>query len=157
MQLDIRTLLVAVVMASAFSAAALVILWRLHRTMPGLAHWAWVSVMAAEREVAQAQRSGEPLAALMMDLDHSKQINDRLGHAFGDDVLHHFAALAAGLLRDEDIFSRFGGEEFVVLLPRSNALAVAERVRESLCVRSRGWGGDAADGQYRRCGIRSRG
>lgn len=90
--------------------------------------------MLAEREIGQARRSLEPLAALMMDLDHFKQINDRCGHAFGDEALRRFSAVASRALRQGDVFCRFGGEEFVALLPDSTAVvavAVAERVREA--------------------------
>lgn len=86
----------------------------------------------AEREVARTRRSGQPLALLMMDLDHFKQINDRLGHAAGDGYLQLFVSVASGTLRAEDLLCRFGGEEFVALLPNttaSAALGVADRLR----------------------------
>jgi diguanylate cyclase (GGDEF)-like protein len=68
----------------------------------------------------------------MIDLDHFKSINDTLGHAAGDAVLKHFAALGPRGLRGIDTFGRFGGEEFLLVLPgteRPGALAVAERMR----------------------------
>ena len=86
----------------------------------------------AEREIARACRLEQPLSVLMMDLDHFKQINDRFGHAGGDAVLCRFVAVAGRVLRREDLLCRFGGEEFVALLPGSTAeqaLAVAERLR----------------------------
>ncbi len=86
----------------------------------------------AEREIARARRVEQPLSVLMMDLDHFKQINDRFGHAGGDAVLRRFVAVAERVLRREDLFCRFGGEEFVALLPGSTAaqaLAAAERLR----------------------------
>jgi len=86
----------------------------------------------AEREVARTRRSGQPLALLMMDLDHFKQINDRLGHAAGDHYLQLFVSVAANALRAEDLLCRFGGEEFVALLPNTSAdaaLVVANRLR----------------------------
>ncbi len=86
----------------------------------------------AEREVARTRRSGQPLALLMMDLDHFKQINDRLGHAAGDNFLQLFVRVATGALRGEDLLCRFGGEEFVALLPNTSAdaaLVVADRLR----------------------------
>ena len=70
-----------------------------------------------EKKVARARRHHQPLAVLMMDLDHFKQINDRLGHGFGDTVLCRFVAVVERELRSEDVLSRFGGEEFVALLP----------------------------------------
>lgn len=91
----------------------------------------------AEREVARARRTGSPLSLLMMDLDHFKQINDQLGHAAGDDILCRFVAVAGRELRAEDVFCRFGGEEFVALLPdtaAAQALAAAERLRTAFAI-----------------------
>jgi len=71
---------------------------------------------------------------VMMDLDHFKRINDRLGHATGDIVLRLFVSVAQRVLRTEDVFCRWGGEEFVTLLPATalpQALLVAERLRQS--------------------------
>jgi len=85
----------------------------------------------AEREQARSQRSGQPVALLMVDLDHFKAINDSHGHQVGDLVLQRFAEIAQGCLRRQDIFGRYGGEEFMVMLPdtaRDTALAVAERI-----------------------------
>jgi diguanylate cyclase len=68
----------------------------------------------------------------VIDLDHFKSINDTHGHGAGDAVLRHFAALAPRGLRGIDTFGRFGGEEFLIVLPgtgRQGALALAERVR----------------------------
>ena len=106
--------------------------------------------MLAEREISAIRRSGESLAALMMDLDHFKQINDRFGHAVGDAALCRFTAQVSAMLRDEDIFCRFGGEEFVALLPRSSASAaraVAERVREAYAHEAGEYGG-RSEGEY---------
>jgi diguanylate cyclase (GGDEF)-like protein len=67
----------------------------------------------------------------MFDLDHFKSVNDRFGHAIGDETLSVFAATAARSLRASDVVARFGGEEFVAILPgsMSEAKTVAERVR----------------------------
>jgi len=66
----------------------------------------------------QCQRQQQPLALLLLDVDHFKQINDRWGHLTGDQVLHHFAAVLAGSLASQKhLLGRYGGEEFVVLLP----------------------------------------
>ena len=90
---------------------------------------------AATKELARAVRTGAPTALLMVDLDHFKAINDTWGHPAGDDVL----AAVAGVLRTEtrpsDVAGRFGGEEFVVLLPESDpdsALMAAERIRKRI-------------------------
>lgn len=87
--------------------------------------------VAAERELARAERGGSSTGLLMIDFDHFKEINDSWGHPAGDDVL----VALAGALREEtrpaDVVGRFGGEEFVVLLPsadRYEAAAVAERI-----------------------------
>ena len=88
---------------------------------------------AMSRQVARSRRSGEAFCVLMLDADHFKQINDRFGHAVGDLALKHLATLLRGHMRDVDRLARFGGEEFLVLLPGlalADALPVAERLRE---------------------------
>ncbi|MDQ7804408.1 GGDEF domain-containing protein [Amycolatopsis sp. A133] len=89
---------------------------------------------AAVREHARLQRRGAVggFAVLMIDLDHFKRINDTYGHLTGDDVLAAVAVAISGAVRQGDTVGRFGGEEFVVLLPgigRADVLAIAERVR----------------------------
>lgn len=82
----------------------------------------------------QIRRHGAPVALLLLDLDHFKRINDTYGHPFGDTVLRLFARTAAQQLRADDIFGRYGGEEFALFLPgvgASEAQAIAERVREA--------------------------
>lgn len=83
----------------------------------------------------RAYRSGDPLAALMVDVDHFKQINDRFGHQVGDQVLRQFAAVISGQMRNSDVLARYGGEEFVVLLPSATLVQageIAERLRKRL-------------------------
>ncbi len=85
-----------------------------------------------EREVARSLRSGEPFSLLVADLDHFKQVNDRHGHLVGDEVLRAISECIQSELRASDILGRWGGEEFVVLLPMcppATAFAVAERLR----------------------------
>ncbi len=86
----------------------------------------------ARIEVDRALRLGTPLAAIMLDLDHFKQVNDEHGHEAGDRVLQTFANAMHASLRSSDIFARLGGEEFMMLLPgqnRDDACALAERLR----------------------------
>ena len=86
-------------------------------------------------EFRRAQRYGDYLALIMIDLDHFKEVNDRHGHPAGDSVLREAAALIRASIRDPDICSRYGGEEFAVILPKTHmqgALAVAERVWREL-------------------------
>jgi len=88
-----------------------------------------------KRMVAQADRSGESLAVLMLDLDHFKQINDHLGHGTGDEVLAAVGAALRTCVRDSDFAGRYGGEEFIVLLSctdRDGAVVVAEKIRGTL-------------------------
>lgn len=88
------------------------------------------------RELKRIQRYGGTLSLLMLDIDHFKQVNDRLGHAAGDEVLQEFAKrIGAGLPRESDWFARMGGEEFVVVLPQTapaGAKIVAEKLRTSI-------------------------
>jgi two-component system cell cycle response regulator len=105
-----------------------------HDSLTGL----WNRGMIREQvsiELKRAARTGEPVAVIMADLDHFKQINDRYGHAAGDQVLREASARMRAVLRDHDGISRYGGEEFLVLLPRTNidaALGIAERVRSAV-------------------------
>jgi two-component system, cell cycle response regulator len=83
------------------------------------------------REVERASRFGRMLTVLVLDLDHFKEVNDRYGHAAGDTVLNEFAGRIRGCLREVDLAFRQGGEEFVVLLPETDAYGgatVAERL-----------------------------
>jgi diguanylate cyclase (GGDEF)-like protein len=84
-----------------------------------------------QEEFRRAQRYGDYLALIMVDLDHFKRVNDRFGHPAGDEVLREAASLIRASLRDPDICARYGGEEFAVILPKTHmqgALAVAERI-----------------------------
>jgi diguanylate cyclase (GGDEF)-like protein len=88
----------------------------------------------ADGEVARALRSGMPLALLLIDVDHFKRVNDSHGHLIGDEVLRALAAELRQQVRESDVVGRFGGEEFTVLLPRTDtagACGIAERLRGS--------------------------
>jgi diguanylate cyclase (GGDEF)-like protein len=79
-----------------------------------------------------ANRYKEDFSLSMLDIDHFKKVNDRYGHLTGDDVLEKVAALIRGNIRDTDIAGRYGGEEFIIILPQttlSSAWVVAERLR----------------------------
>ncbi|GGS92007.1 hypothetical protein GCM10010156_57860 [Planobispora rosea] len=89
----------------------------------------------ADTEIGRARRTGETLALLIIDIDHFKRVNDNYGHLIGDQVLIGVAAMLRSQLRDYDVVGRFGGEEFVVLLPRTDtveARRVAERLRSRI-------------------------
>ena len=86
-------------------------------------------------EIGRAQRHGYSFGLLLIDLDNFKLINDNYGHVVGDTYLQRFARQVQSALRDGDIFARYGGDEFVVLLPEADINAVvmvAERIRQAV-------------------------
>lgn len=89
---------------------------------------------AFEKELERCRRHGRSMALLLMDLDHFKSINDSYGHQAGDRVLVDFVIMVNALLRRPDQLGRFGGEEFMALLPDTTldeAVLVADRIREA--------------------------
>jgi two-component system, cell cycle response regulator len=89
-----------------------------------------------KRELARSRRTGEPVAILLADIDHFKHINDSLGHAAGDEVLKEVAQRLKSELRPYDLAGRYGGEEFLLILPGCNlkpAIQRAEQLRLSVC------------------------
>jgi len=100
-------------------------------------------VAALEQQKQLADDTGSPLCIAMLDLDHFKRINDEMGHLGGDEVLRTFARVAQQNVRDEDIFGRYGGEEFLLIFPQTSllpALNTCERVRSQ--VEAHVWGDD---------------
>lgn len=91
----------------------------------------------AERELARALRYDAPLSALMLDIDHFKEVNDTYGHKIGDLVLQKLSEVCRATLREADVIGRLGGEEFGILLPMteaSDALDTAQRLKEALAL-----------------------
>ncbi len=87
------------------------------------------------RELARCRRARMPISLLMVDADHFKSINDRFGHLVGDEVLRALGSILASSFRSEDVVCRFGGEEFVVLMPsvdQESAWARAEALRKKV-------------------------
>lgn len=87
------------------------------------------------REIKRVDRTGEPLSMVLMDIDDFKRMNDRQGHAVGDQVLMNVAERLNESIRESDLLARYGGEEFVVLAPNTDiegALALAEKIRMSV-------------------------
>ncbi len=87
------------------------------------------------REILRVGRSGEPLSMLLVDLDDFKQLNDRLGHASGDELLAGIARILNQSVRATDLLARYGGEEFVVLTPDTDlqgAYRLAEKIRTAV-------------------------
>ena len=89
---------------------------------------------ACEKELERCRRHGRSMALMIMDLDNFKRVNDTYGHQAGDQVLIEFVAKASAMLRRPDQLGRYGGEEFMVMLPDTSleeAVLVAERIRET--------------------------
>lgn len=82
------------------------------------------------RELTRCQREGQPLSLMLIDLDHFKQINDTYGHQAGDEVLRQLAAMLRSAARSSDVACRFGGEEFVLLLPNMPQPMARERAEQ---------------------------
>jgi diguanylate cyclase (GGDEF)-like protein len=92
-------------------------------------------ILEMKREMARSNRYGHPFGLLMMDIDHFKQVNDTYGHLVGSQVLREVAAVIRETLRDSDIAGRYGGEEYIALLPetdRNRAQEAAERIRQAI-------------------------
>ena len=96
---------------------------------PNRGHTAQLAAAALQNALARSQ----PLTVALLDFDHFKEINDQCGHAAGDYVLREFARLARGTLRATDVLGRWGGEEFLLILPDTtigSALSSIERLRQ---------------------------
>jgi diguanylate cyclase (GGDEF)-like protein len=90
------------------------------------------------REVDRARRLGQGVAVIFLDIDHFKSINDRHGHETGDRVLQQLSARLRGTIRETDLLFRWGGEEFVILMPHTGpgeAPALGERIRAAVAER----------------------
>ena len=90
---------------------------------------------ALEREILRSRRYERPLCLALLDIDHFKKINDTYGHLAGDQVLRDLSRIVLDAIRKEDIFSRYGGEEFALLRPEigvEGARTLCERLRESI-------------------------
>ena len=101
-------------------------------------------------EHERCRQDEEWLSVLVVDIDHFKRVNDTFGHAVGDGILREVAARLSSCVRDQDVAGRWGGEEFLVVLPRTTvdvAAAVAERIREAVAGTPfvAGTGGDLLD------------
>jgi diguanylate cyclase (GGDEF)-like protein len=100
------------------------------------------------RAFEQAQRYRRPLTAIMLDIDHFKEINDTFGHSAGDKILAQTAARMQMVLRKVDILGRYGGDEFIIFLPETSqegARRLAERLRESVSYQHEFNGGQSVE------------
>jgi diguanylate cyclase (GGDEF)-like protein len=89
----------------------------------------------ARKLFAMARRRETPVGLIMLDLDHFKNFNDVFGHEIGDRMLRHFAKTVTASMRETNLAARFGGEEFIVVLPDTNTKSctlVAERIRKAV-------------------------
>ena len=105
-----------------------------HDGLTGIANRRYFESRLTE-EFSRWQRYGGDLSLLLFDLDHFKRINDQFGHVAGDAVLRELAQRVSGVVRKQDVFCRFGGEEFAMLLPCTpldDAMYVAEKIRSTI-------------------------
>jgi diguanylate cyclase (GGDEF)-like protein len=90
---------------------------------------------AARRDCALAARTSQPIALILADVDHFKNVNDTYGHPTGDAVLRGVAKIIRDKARDTDVVARYGGEEFAIIMPETDAQGarvIAERIREAV-------------------------
>ena len=88
-----------------------------------------------EQEMTRSRRHGGPLSLVMLDIDEFKRYNDRFGHLWGDVALKEIAAVLQAISRRSDVVARYGGDEFVLILPETSlegAVAIAERIRDEV-------------------------
>ena len=102
--------------------------------LTGCINFRWIMYLL-RNEIARAKRYNKEMTISMIDIDHFKKVNDKYGHLVGNDVLREFASIVKDNVRDVDIVGRYGGEEFLVILPEATvkqSLIVLERIREKL-------------------------
>ncbi len=108
-----------------------------HDTLTGVSNRA-VILETLRREQSRQQREGGSFGIIMVDLDHFKSVNDTYGHLCGDAVLQETAKIMQASLRPYDVVGRYGGEEFLIVVPRSDAPSaqrVAERIRKAIAAK----------------------
>ena len=101
-----------------------------------------------ENEISRYRRYGDPFSLILIDADYFKRVNDEHGHCAGDVALQAIADTCTAAVRDSDVVGRFGGEEFIILLPHTtadNAVIVAERIRREMALQTPTWQGAKLD------------
>ena len=128
---------IAYLEAVAVPVAGMIAVWRMHAKLQELARTDSLTGAAnrgyglarLEEACAHAARTNQPFAAIMLDLDRFKEVNDRFGHQVGDRVLHEAVSRLHGDLRTEDVLARYGGDEFLVVVADATARQVAHLLR----------------------------
>jgi diguanylate cyclase (GGDEF)-like protein len=132
--LIVATCLLAAVLVSLYMRASMLARHALTDELTGLYNHRYLYERLAQ-EIARSQRYYRPLSVAMLDIDHFKHVNDEYGHPVGDRALHELAQLLRQTMRDTDVVTRYGGEEFLVIMPETRlgaAMAAAERVRRKV-------------------------
>ena len=131
---------ILIIALSGLAASQRLVLLAINDGLTGLYNQSFIKVRLIE-EISRAERYGNAFSLILADIDDFKSVNDRFGHVAGDRVLRSFSDRLRRILRASDIVGRFGGDEFLILLPQTSladAGRAAERIRKAMIESSKG-------------------